>query len=126
MAEDFETVVYRFTNELAELLIRKRKDYGPGNLAEFGDFGVLVRVSDKFHRLKTLLGSGAEPANESIEDTWQDVAGYSILALMIRAYGMAGYVALENKPTPKLKYKREPEPEPMAYPAEDYATAAPR
>lgn len=99
LASTFEESVYEFTNSLAELLIRKRKDYGPGNLAEFGDYGILVRAGDKFHRLKNLLRSGQAPAvaDETVEDTWFDLAGYSILALMVRAYGIDGFAALPNR-----------------------------
>jgi hypothetical protein len=98
MLPTFDRAVKEFTDELAELLIRKRRDYGPGNLAEFGDFGILVRAGDKFTRLKTLLQSGQEPANEPIDDTWQDLAGYSILALMVRKFGHEDFRRLELGP----------------------------
>lgn len=91
----FNEAVQEFTDDLAKLLINKRLDYGAGNLAEFGTYGVLVRVSDKFHRLKNLSQKGTEPENEAITDTWQDIAGYAILALMIDKYGMQGYTALQ-------------------------------
>lgn len=91
----FNEAVQTFTDELAKLLIRKRLDYGPGNLVEFGQFGVLVRLSDKLHRLRNLHERGTAPLHESVLDTWQDIAGYAILALMMISYGESGYVALE-------------------------------
>lgn len=121
VAESFNDAVKRFTDELAELLISKRLDYGPGNLCEFGDFGVLVRVSDKFHRLKNLHKAGTEPANEAVTDTWQDIAGYAILALMMIQYGEDGYRQLEAiRPKGKAKF-RVAEPVAEALPIEtDY------
>ena len=34
-------------------------------------------------RLKNLLWSNSSPNNESIEDTFTDIAGYAIIALML-------------------------------------------
>ncbi len=69
--------------ELAELLISKQHDYGHNNINDFGELGILVRANDKIARLKNLR-KRENPKNESVEDTWMDLAGYSILALMIR------------------------------------------
>lgn len=77
--------------EITELLIRKRMDYGDESLSRFGELGILIRAWDKMCRLVNLLWEkrGAEPQNESIEDTWRDLAGYAILALHARRYGPA-------------------------------------
>lgn len=69
-------------NELAELLDKKRADYGSENIKKFGSQGVLVRVSDKVERLINLSHKGGEANFESIEDTWKDIAGYAVLALI--------------------------------------------
>jgi len=37
-----------------QLFDKKQRDYGSGNIARFGEQGVLVRSSDKFERLVTL------------------------------------------------------------------------
>lgn len=72
------------------LLDCKQKDYGPNNISVFGELGVIVRVNDKFERLKHLTkplfeGRSADgPKNESIEDTWKDIANYATIALMLR------------------------------------------
>ena len=58
----------------------KQRDYGENNISKFGEFGVLVRASDKLERLTTLLDSGRLPSNESVEDSWQDLALYSTIA----------------------------------------------
>lgn len=68
--------------EIANLLDQKRQDYGVENIRKFGSYGVLVRVSDKVERLINLSGKGKEPNFETTEDTWKDIAGYAILALI--------------------------------------------
>jgi hypothetical protein len=66
-------------------MIAKQRDYGPGNILEFGELGILIRATDKQKRLKNLLYDNPnEPANESLEDTWVDWANYGIIALMVR------------------------------------------
>ena len=80
----FEKAVDSILAELRELMISKQKDYGPGNIMSFGEYGVLVRVNDKVERLKNLHKSGREPNNESIDDTWKDIANYGIISLMVR------------------------------------------
>ena len=68
--------------EIASLLDRKRADYGAENIKKFGSQGVLVRVSDKVERLINLSKREGTPNFESVEDTWKDIAGYAILALI--------------------------------------------
>jgi hypothetical protein len=80
--QTFDEACKLVASDIADLVIRKQHDYGHGNILAFGEFGVLVRASDKFERLKNLQGKEAK--NEAIDDTWMDVAGYAILALMLR------------------------------------------
>jgi hypothetical protein len=69
--------------EIAQLLDRKRADYGSENIKKFGSQGVLVRVSDKVERLINLSKKGQDEVNfELKEDSWKDMAGYSLLALL--------------------------------------------
>lgn len=79
----FEEAVDEVMGELRELMINKQRDYGHSNINDFGEYGVLVRLNDKVCRLKNLLGK-KEPKNESIDDSWMDIANYSIIALMLR------------------------------------------
>lgn len=67
-----------------ELLDRKARDYGPGNINAFGDLGVLVRMSDKIERLKNLYKSSATPQVESVDDTWIDIMNYAAIAIAYR------------------------------------------
>lgn len=84
--QDLGTVksIQAITDSIAVLLTQKRQDYGTENLDKFGEFGILVRISDKVERLRNLLASGKEPNFESINDTWRDVAGYAVLALEMK------------------------------------------
>jgi hypothetical protein len=73
-------------DELGNLLISKQRDYGPGNINNaFGGpvNGLMVRIGDKFERLKNLLASGHDPEHESIEDSFKDLANYCIIAMMV-------------------------------------------
>jgi len=67
-----------------KLFDKKQHDYGPGNIAKFGEFGVLVRTNDKLERLINLNKRGDTPANESIMDTWQDLSVYGAIARVVR------------------------------------------
>ena len=73
-------------DELGNLLISKQRDYGPGNInnAYGGPInGLMVRMGDKFERLKNLLASGHTPEHEYIEDSFKDLANYCIIAMMV-------------------------------------------
>lgn len=84
---DLERDWAMIVKEIFEVFKAKQHDYGPNNIALLRDQGVLTRVTDKFMRLHTLYKSGAEPSNESLEDTWLDIADYAVIALMcIRGY----------------------------------------
>lgn len=74
-------------DELGNLLISKQRDYGPGNInnAYGGPLnGLMVRMGDKWERLKNLLDSGNTPQHESIEDSFKDLANYCIIAMMVQ------------------------------------------
>lgn len=62
----------------------KQYDYGPGNIAGFGEVGVLVRLNDKIERLKNLMLNNKEVNNESVYDTWLDIANYGLIGLMCK------------------------------------------
>jgi hypothetical protein len=66
----------------AQLVIRKQRDYSHANILAFGLYGVLVRANDKVARLKNLQGK--EGVNEPRLDSWRDLAGYSIIAIMLQ------------------------------------------
>ena len=73
---------------LEEVLVKKQLDYGPGNInnSPGGPInGILVRMNDKMERLKHLLyHADGEPQNESIDDSFLDIANYAVIAMMVR------------------------------------------
>lgn len=44
----------------------KQQDYGPGNIARFGTFGCVVRMSDKLERLNNLTGVKFSPEQREL------------------------------------------------------------
>lgn len=69
------------SDEMVSLLGRKQNDYGHGNIEKFGQFGILVRLSDKVERLKNLKKKQAQA--EPYEDALVDIVGYCVVALML-------------------------------------------
>lgn len=73
--------------ENAILMDRKQKDYGSRNISGFGVFGVVVRMNDKFERVKNLFNKHRKRAvNESIVDSFRDISNYAIIALMLESH----------------------------------------
>jgi hypothetical protein len=84
--ETFEEAVNTIMRELAQLMVSKQQDYGPLNIMESPhgpQTGLLVRMWDKFARLRNLAEAGKEPRNEAVEDTYKDIANYAIISLMV-------------------------------------------
>lgn len=76
-------------NELTNVYEAKNRDYGDSfkKTRERWDVALLVRLSDKYERLCTLVETGtAEVVDEKIEDTLKDLANYCIMELMERGY----------------------------------------
>jgi hypothetical protein len=67
---------------LASTLVRKQRDYGHNNIAKYGRQGLIIRVHDKIARLENLTQKQSAAANEPIEDTLLDIAGYSAIGMM--------------------------------------------
>lgn len=86
MNDVFVDNVYDTNSELAQLLLRKHTDYGPKNiaLAPGGAInGLRVRMHDKMARINHLVDNNATPENESLEDSFKDLANYAIIGLMV-------------------------------------------
>jgi hypothetical protein len=66
------------------LLDRKQRDYGSENISAFGEYGCLVRATDKLARLRNLLTNVSGPKNEAIEDSWLDLSNYCLIAVLNR------------------------------------------
>jgi len=80
--------------ELALIHDRKGHDYGGDDpLSGFRDFGwrgIVIRIGDKYHRLKNFVlreirdgKASLQVPDETIRDTIQDLAAYAILALIL-------------------------------------------
>jgi hypothetical protein len=84
---------YALIEEIAQLHSSKNHDYASkqnplANFEECRGFGVephvgvFVRMSDKWARLKQLIG-GKSPKNESVRDTLIDLAVYSLINVIL-------------------------------------------
>ena len=62
--------------DILEMMVGRHEKYGPGNIAEFGTVGILVRMSDKFARLKN---GTADHSDETVADTLDDIIGYALI-----------------------------------------------
>jgi len=72
------------TDEMLVTFIKKNKDYGKGNILDTDELGILFRINDKINRLKNLLSINASPENETLEETWHDIAVYGVIAILLR------------------------------------------
>lgn len=67
----------------AVLFDKKQHDYGPTNIAAFGEFGCIVRMSDKIRRLANLYSKHRKAkVRESVHDTLRDIANYAVISIM--------------------------------------------
>jgi len=79
--------VTRYNNiaeELRKTYIAKNADYGNSfddTLDTFGPIAAVVRISDKFSRMRSLTKRGAL-VGESLRDTVMDMANYAIMFAM--------------------------------------------
>ncbi|NBR61474.1 MAG: DUF1599 domain-containing protein [Actinobacteria bacterium] len=82
----FEKAVSSKYIEAERLLLRKHMDYGPKNISGSPGGalnGLRVRIHDKLARINNLYDSGATPENESLRDSFLDMANYAIIALLV-------------------------------------------
>ena len=96
--ETFPIIEEEFTKtqkELYNLFSKKMMDYGLGNVSLGGNLqtpedkkyalqGIQIRLNDKVNRLKNLLRNGKSYVeDESLEDTFIDVANYGIIGMLL-------------------------------------------
>ena len=82
----FEHDVATKYSEAQALLIRKHNDYGPKNISHSpgGPLnGLRVRMHDKLARINNLLDNSKDPENESLRDSFIDLANYAMIALLV-------------------------------------------
>lgn len=86
MDEKFIKAVHEKYDEAEKLLLKKHKDYGPKNISGSPGGavnGLRVRIHDKLARINNLYDSGVTPENESLRDSFIDMANYAIIALLV-------------------------------------------
>lgn len=82
----FEDEIRKKAAEVAELVIKKQKDYGKKNILNSvidPKLGVAVRLQDKIARLANLTQTQGTPNHESLADTAADIAGYGLITMML-------------------------------------------
>lgn len=82
----FNEAAHRHADAIAELIVRKQRDYGPANIMRNHvppELALCVRLSDKIARLVNLAGKGLDPGNEALQDTWSDIVGYGLIGMMV-------------------------------------------
>lgn len=82
----FNKSIHKKAEETADLVISKQHDYGKGNILACPvgpEIGLIVRLTDKLNRLANLYKTGQEPSNESLRETWIDIAGYGLIGVML-------------------------------------------
>lgn len=59
-------------------------DNALSNFTDFGWRGVVVRISDKYHRLKNFVRQGVlKVKDEGVRDTFLDLINYAALAILV-------------------------------------------
>lgn len=65
----------------------KQQDYGPSNIAASGEIGIAVRLQDKVARMRHILlkalRGDVKVNNESLADTYKDVANYGLIGWIL-------------------------------------------
>lgn len=83
---NFQDAAHSAAKEVADLVIRKQKDYGPKNILNSvvqPELAIAVRLNDKLARLANLVQSGKTPENESLQDTADDIIGYGLVLKLV-------------------------------------------
>ena len=68
------------------MLLSKHRDYGAKNIsnAPGGALnGLQVRMHDKLARINNLIDAGVDPENESLIDSFLDLANYAVIAQLV-------------------------------------------
>jgi hypothetical protein len=72
--------IREFFNECYELFLVKQNDRGPGNISQFGRKGIVLRICDKYSRIKRIIWDEIVPeVSEPVENEYMDLAVYSAI-----------------------------------------------
>lgn len=75
--------VDKILEEQRALFFSKLADYGTEDITEIGIEGVVNRLTEKLCRVKNLLKKGGGASVESIRDSYMDIMGYALIALLV-------------------------------------------
>ena len=78
-----------------ELFCKKQKDYGPKNISVGSNLeteeevklaltGLWFRMNDKMQSFQQIVINNQEPENESLTDTFMDLANYALIAQLVK------------------------------------------
>ena len=78
-----------------QLFCKKQKDYGPKNISvgtnleteeevKLALTGLWFRMNDKMQRFQQIVINNQEPENESLTDTFMDLANYALIAQLVK------------------------------------------
>jgi hypothetical protein len=85
----------KIQSEMYETFCKKQRNYGPGNISvgtalqskedvKLSLTGLWFRINDKVQRLKQLVVMGQpDEVGESIQDTYEDLSVYGIIAQLV-------------------------------------------
>ncbi len=85
----------KILNEMYDTFCKKQLNYGPDNISvgtrlstpdeiKLSQTGLWFRMNDKIQRLKQLvLLNRQDSVGESVEDTYQDLSVYNVIALIV-------------------------------------------
>jgi len=81
---DLNQAIEQINGELLQMFLKKHQDYGKGNILANGELGITMRITEKVERAKHLLVTNQEPQNETLDDTWIDIAVYAVIGVLFR------------------------------------------
>lgn len=85
-SDEFAMNLAEVIDELEDIVNCKQQDYGSNAIlgSPYGALnGILVRMHDKMNRVVHLEKSKQSVKNESLRDTFIDIAGYALLAVLV-------------------------------------------
>lgn len=101
MSEIKQQIFKEITESMSETYRMKNADYGDSFsiVRKEYPYAILIRLSDKLERVKTLMETEEQNVNdESIDDTLMDLANYCIMELIERKLDKAYEEAMKTKP----------------------------
>jgi len=92
MTREFKKIM----REQYELFCKKQSNYGPDNISlgkdlskpediKLSQMGIFFRMNDKIQRIKQMVVLNSQDnVGESVDDTYQDLSTYSIIAQIVK------------------------------------------